>query len=138
MVDEASAIPPLDETALQGLIEALDREGVVAAMVIEPDARGTPGPLSEVDVTAWHDPELDPTAAQELQVRLAAEASLAIGVKKVDLVMLNHESPLMRYSAIRDGKRLIERDHDERVRLEARAILDYLDTAPLRELASGS
>ena len=49
--------------------------------------------------------------------------------------MLNHESPVMRYSAVRDGERIIERDRDERVRLEARAILDYLDTAPLRELA---
>jgi hypothetical protein len=138
MVDEISRVPSLDEAALQRLINALDREGVVAAMLIEPHARETPDPLSEVDITAWHDRELDSMTAQELQVRLAAEASLAIGVKEVDLVMLNHASPLMRYSAIRDGKRLIERDHDERVRLETRAILDYLDTAPLRKLGSDS
>lgn len=49
--------------------------------------------------------------------------------------MLNHESPVMRYSAIRHGERIIERAHDERVRLEAGTILDYLDTAPLRDLA---
>lgn len=131
-------MPPLDRAALERLTKALDQGGVVAAMLIEPQERETSDPLSEVDVTAWHDPELDPAAAQELQVRLAAEAAQGIGVKEVDLVMLNDESPLMRYTAIRDGKRLIERDHDERVRLEARAILDYLDTAPLRELASGS
>lgn len=40
--------------------------------------------------------------------------------------------------AIRDGKRLVERDHDERVRLETRALLEYLDTEPLRvELGRG-
>lgn len=138
MVDETSRVPSLDEAELQRLIEAFDREGVVAAMLIEPRARETTDPLSEVDITVWHDPELDPAAAQELQGRLAAEASLAVGVKEVDLVHAHHASLLMRYSAIRNGKRLIERDHDERVRLEARAILDYLDTAPLRELASGS
>jgi hypothetical protein len=135
MVDEASAIPPLDEAAVQRLIKALDHEGVVAAMVIEPHARETSGPQSEVDVTAWHDPKLDPTAAQRLRARLTADATHAIGTSEVNLLMLNHESPAMRYSAIRDGERIIERDHDERVRLEARAILDYLDTAPLRELA---
>jgi hypothetical protein len=135
MVDEASAIPPLDEAALQRLIKALDRKGVVAAMVIEPHARVTSGPLSEVDVTAWHDPKLDLAAAQRLRARLTADATHAVGTSEVNLVMLNHESPVMRYSAIRDGERIIERDHDERVRLEARAILDYLDTAPLRELA---
>jgi len=135
MVDKASAIPPLDEAALQRLIKALDREGVVAAMVIEPHARGTSGPLSEVDVTTWHDPRLDPAAAQRLWARLTDDTTRAIGTSEVNLVMLNHESPVMRYSAIRDGERIIERDRDERVRLETRAILDYLDTAPLRELA---
>jgi hypothetical protein len=51
---------------------------------------------------------------------------------EADIVLLNHASPLMRHGAIRDGRRLVERDHAERVRLETRAILDYLDTAPLR------
>jgi hypothetical protein len=51
---------------------------------------------------------------------------------------LNHAPPLMRHRAIGEGKRLVERDRDERVRLETRAILDYLDTAPLRaELGRG-
>lgn len=135
MVDETSRAPSLDEATLQRLVKTLDRDGVVAAMLIETQGREPSDPLSEVDIAVWHDPELDP---QELQVQLAAEASHAIGVREVDLVMLNHASPLMRYTAIRDGARFIERNHDERVRLETRAILDYLDTAPLRELASGS
>jgi hypothetical protein len=89
-----------------------------------------------VDIAVWHDPELDPTSALQLQTRLAAIAGRAIESTEINLVMLNHASPLMRHSAIRDGKRIIERDHDERVCLETRAILDFLDTAPLRELAS--
>jgi hypothetical protein len=44
----------------------------------------------------------------------------------------------MRQRAIRDAVRLVERDRAERVRLEARAIIDYLDTQPLRdEMARG-
>lgn len=66
------------------------------------------------------------------------DASEALGTPEVDVVPLNDATPLMRHRAIRDGRRLIERDRDERVRLETRAILDYLDTAPLRaELSRG-
>jgi predicted nucleotidyltransferase len=121
---------------LERLTKALDREGVVAAMLIGSQGLQTASPLSDVDIAVWHDPELAPTSALQLQTRLAADAGHAIGVKEINLVMLNHASPLMRHSAIRDGKRIIERDRDERVRLETRAILDFLDTAPLRELTS--
>ncbi len=136
MVDETSGGPPLDEEAFERLSKALDHKGVVAAMSIGSQARETAGPLSDVDITVWHDPELDPAAALQLQMRLAADAGQAIGANEVNLVMLNHASPLMRHNAIADGKRFTERDRDERVRLETRAILDYLDTAPLRELTS--
>lgn len=136
MIDETSGAPLLDEAALELLTKALDHEGVVAAMLIGSQGLQTASPLSDVDIAVWHDPELDPTSALQLQTRLAAVAGRAIDTKEINLAMLNHASPLMRHSAIRDGKRIIERDRDERVRLETRAILDFLDTAPLRELTS--
>jgi predicted nucleotidyltransferase len=132
VVDEKSRVPLLDAAALERLSRALDREGVVAAMLIGSQARGTVGPLSDVDIAVWHDPGLDPSARLQLQLDLSADACSALDTDEVDIVMLNRATPLMRHRAIRDGKRLIERDRDQRVRLETRAILDYLDTAPLR------
>jgi uncharacterized protein len=132
VVNEKSRVPPLDAAALERLRKALEREGVVAAMLIGSQARGNPNPLSDVDIAVWHDPELDSRGRLDLQVDLAGEAGRALGTDEVDVVLLNNAPPLMRHRAIRDGKRLVERDHDERVRLETRAILDYLDTAPLR------
>jgi uncharacterized protein len=138
VVDERSRVPPLDEAGLERLSHALDREGVVAAMLIGSQARGNPSPLSDVDIAVWGDPGLDSAAALQLQLRLAADAAHAIGTNEVDVVMLNAAPPLMRHRAIQEGRRLVERDPDERVRLETRAILDYLDTAPLRaELGRG-
>lgn len=138
VVDERSRVPPLDEAALDRLSTALDREGVVVAMLIGSQAQGKPGPLSDVDIAVWYDPGLDATAALRLQLRLAADAGHAVGTNEVDVVMLNAAPPLMRHRAIQEGRRLVERDRDERVRLETRAILDYLDTAPLRaELGRG-
>lgn len=138
VVNEKSRVPPIDEAALERLSQALDHEGVVAAMLIGSQARGNPGPLSDVDIAVWHDPDLDSRGRFDLQLSLASDAGRALGTDEVDVVMLNYAPPLMRHRAIRDGKRLVERDHDERVRLETRAILDYLDTAPLRaELGRG-
>lgn len=138
VMDEKSRVPPIDEAALERLSHALDQEGVVAAMLIGSQARGNPGPLSDVDIAVWHDPDLDSRGRFDLQLSLASDAGPALDTDEVDVVMLNHAPPLMRHRAIREGKRLVERDHDERVRLETRAILDYLDTAPLRaELGRG-
>lgn len=138
VVDETSRVPPLDEVAFGRLSHALDHEGVVAAMLIGSQARGNPGPLSDVDVAVWHDPGLDSRGRFDLQLTLVSDAGRALGTDEIDVVMLNHAPPLMRHRAIREGKRLVERDHDERVRLETRAILDYLDTASLRaELGRG-
>jgi len=138
VVNEKSRIPPLDAEALERLSNVLDREGVVAAMLIGSQAMGTAGPLSDVDIAVWHDPGLDPPARFDLQLDLVGDAARALDTDEVDIVLLNHAPPLMRHRAIRDGRRLVERDHGERVRLETRAILDYLDTAPLRaELGRG-
>lgn len=138
VIDEKSRVPPIGEATLERLTGALDRDGVVAAILIGSQARGTAGPLSDVDLAVWHDPKLDTRGRFDLQLALAGDAGRALGTDEIDVVMLNHAPPLLQHRAIRDGKRLVERDHDERVRLETRAILDYLDTAPLRvELGRG-
>ena len=138
VINESSRVPPIDETALERLSRALDREGVVAAMLIGSQARGGPGPLSDIDIAIWFDPELDSRSSFDLQLSLIGDAARALRTDEVDVVPLNNAPPLMRHRAIREGKRLVERDHDQRVRLETRAILDFLDTAPLRaELGRG-
>ncbi len=138
VMDEKSRVAPLDEDALRRLGRALDREGVIAARLIGSQARGNPGPLSDVDVAVWHDPDLDSRGRFDLQLSLADDAGRALGTDEIDVVMLNHAPPLIRHRAIREGLRLVERDEAERVRFETRAILDYLDTAPLRaELGRG-
>jgi predicted nucleotidyltransferase len=133
-------LPPVvfDAAARARLTAALDREGVVAAYLFGSQATGKAGPLSDVDVAVVFDGALDERARFELQLRLQGEATSAVRHDSVDLVVLNGASPLVRHRAIRDGKRLVDHDPVQRVRFEARAIVDYLDTRPLRaELARG-
>jgi predicted nucleotidyltransferase len=138
ILDERARASLLDKDALGRLARALDRKGVVEAMLIGSQARDTAGPLSDVDIGVWHEPELDADARLRLRLALAQAASGTLGTDAVDVVLLNQASPLMRHRAMRDGRRLVERDPRTRVSLETRALLDYLDTAPLRaELARG-
>jgi predicted nucleotidyltransferase len=138
VIDEKERVPPLDDAALQRLSHALDCEGVIAAMLIGSQARGTPGPLSDVDIAVWHEPGLDPAGRLQLQLKLARLASETLRTNEVDIIMLNQAPPLLRHRAIRDRKLLVERDPVARVRLDARALLDYLDTEPLRaEMSRG-
>jgi predicted nucleotidyltransferase len=132
-VDENAHVPVVDAAARKRLSEALDREGVVAAMLIGSQARGNPGPLSDVDIAYWHDPSLDRDRRWDLRLELIGAAEEVLRTSEIDMVPLNEAPPLLQQRAIRDGVPLVERDPDERVRLETRAIVHYLDTQPLRD-----
>ena len=132
VVDEKSRMAPLDAAALRRLSRALDCDGVVAAALFGSQVRGNAGPLSDVDIAVWHDPSLDPASRARLQLRLFAAASEALRTDEVDVVMLNRATPLLRHRATRDAKRLVDRDPRQRIRFEARSLIDYLDTKPLR------
>lgn len=131
-VDERAFVPEIDDDARRRLSEALDQEGVVAAMLIGSQARGEAGPLSDVDLAVWHEPGLDWKQSWDLQLSLIGAACDALKTNEVDLVMLNEAPPLFQHRAIRDAVRLVERDRDQRIRFEVKAVLDYFDTAPLR------
>jgi predicted nucleotidyltransferase len=138
VIDERSRVPTLDALAIERLGRALDQEGVVAAILIGSHGRDSAGPLSDVDIGIWHEPGLDSSELLQLRLLLTRAATDALGTDEIDIVLLDGATPLMRHRAIRDGKRLIERDRKLRVQLESRALIDYLDTAPLRaELARG-
>lgn len=132
-VNEKAVVPKVDAAARERLARALDREGVVAAMLIGSQARGNPGPLSDVDIAYWHDPGLSSDESWDLRLALIGGAEEALKTSEVDMVPLNDAPPLMQQRAISGAIRLVERDRDERVRLETRAIIDYLDTQPLRD-----
>ena len=115
------------------LAAALDREGVVAASLFGSQATGLIGPLSDVDIAIWVDPELDPKQRLTLRSELSRAATAVLGTDEVDLVLLNDAPPLFKHRAMSGAVRLIERDPVDRVRLETAALLEYFDTAPLRK-----
>lgn len=137
-VDERAVVPPVDDAARTRLAAALDVPRVLSALLYGSQVTGKAGPLSDVDVAVWLDPELTQSKRYQLQLRLMVLASEALGTDEVQVVILNDATPLLRHRAMRDGIRLLDTDPRARIRLETRALLEYLDTAPLRAtLAAG-
>jgi predicted nucleotidyltransferase len=139
-IDDRGDGARLDERGRTRLAAALDGDGVVAALMFGSQSGGMVTPLSDVDVGVWLDPTLDAGARLEARLRLLRAAEQAVGGRGgVDLVVLNDASPLLRHRARESGTLLVERDPVARIRLETRALVEYLDTKPLREeLAAGT
>lgn len=136
---DSDATVVLDQALLQRLGAAFDRPGVVFASVFGSQASGSAGPLSDIDVAVWLDPDLGARERLDARLRLLAAAEAILGDASVDLVILNDAPPLLQNRAGRRRLQLVDRDPRARVRLEADALVRYLDTAPLRaELARGT
>lgn len=135
---QSGATESLDATAWERLRRALDRDDVAAAYVFGSHGRARAGPLSDVDVGVWATPGLSPRQRFELRLQLSATSAKALGGREVDLVLLDDASPLLRHRAWRDGELIVDRDPRTRVRDEARALVEYLDTEPLRRQTAAS
>src|SRR3954462_2307068 len=89
----------LDEPSRMRLGAALDREGVVAALLHGSPAPGRARPGSDVDIAVWLDPELD--ADERLDARLTLANEVPAG--ETDIVILNDASPLLVHRARQSG-----------------------------------
>lgn len=136
VVDEKSRVPDLDAAALQRLREALDQPGVVAAYLIGSRARGTAGPLSDLDLAVLHSADLDTRSRLDLRLKLMADAGAALGTTEIDVLLLNGAPALIRHRALREGMVLVDNDPAARVAFYVRTLNDYVDTEPLRQLVS--
>ena len=106
-----------------------DRSRVELAYLFGSTARGTTGPLSDVDVAV----RFLPGGGRRLDERLKLQDALCrhLGSDRVDLVDLDDASPVLRYNVIRDGV-LLKGDKDVRVPFEVRTMAEYFDTHALR------
>jgi uncharacterized protein len=134
VLDERSRVPTVDQAAITRLTDALDRPEVMAAFLIGSQARGTAGPLSDVDLAIIHDSALSRRESLELRLSLIAAAGDALGTSEVDVIPLNRAPALIRHEALRDALILIDRDPQARVEFQVSALRDYLDTEPMRAL----
>lgn len=108
------------------------RSDVVAAILFGSMARGDALPESDVDigVLLTHD-----AAQQEInRSRLIADIMGVLKWNDVDVVILNRASPLLLHRVVRDGHVIYAADHGLLAEFTIRAIQQFEDTKPLRNL----
>lgn len=119
---------------LEALAERLEREPAVrVAWVFGSVARGTAGPLSDVDVAVLLDPSDDRSRGDAF-----AAVAEVVGSERADLVVLGGAPVALAFRVIRDGRVLVDRDPRARTAFWVRTVDRYLDMAPMRRtLADG-
>lgn len=130
-----SGLVSLDADAVcQRLGEALAGvDDIRLAYLFGSRARGDARQDSDFDIAVL----LDPTAALAergaIVRRLAGRLGRVVPSTLVDLVVLNDAPPLLRHRVLRDGRLLVERSAEERVRFATSTIREYQDTSLQRE-----
>ena len=103
---------------------------VSAAWLFGSLARGAAGPLSDVDLAVVLS---GPTERQaRRRDALCADLMGALHRDDADLVLFEMGSPLLRHRVIRDNVQLLAHDPRQLSRPATAAVIEYLDTAPLR------
>lgn len=104
---------------------------IAYALLFGSTARGTTHAWSDFDVAIGLLPgaELSPLELGDLASRLEEASG-----RPADLVLLDEAPPGLAFRVFRDGRVLFERDHAALVARKAKAILEYLDFAPIEAL----
>lgn len=109
---------------------------VQVAYIFGSAAKGTMGPLSDVDVAVLFNS--DPAEWYEQRMKLTEGLVWIFGVPKVDIVVLNSAEPVLAHRAVHEGQLVFVRDEAARVRTERNILNAYLDTAFLRKINRAS
>ena len=121
------------EAVESAIVETLAAEpDVVAAYLFGSIARGTAGPLSDVDVglliAAGH-------RAGRIADRVTDALCRRLGTSRIDVVPLANAPMPLRFRVVRDASLVLCRDAAALERFITETVLQYLDFKPLRDRA---
>ncbi len=121
------------EAVEAALVETVATEhSIVAAFVFGSLARGTAGPLSDVDVGLLIS---DPRERGAVSERTMDALCRRLRTSRVDVVSLADAPLPVRYRVVRDGSLVACRDRAAVEQFVVEAVLQYLDFKPLRDQA---
>jgi hypothetical protein len=125
---------PSDRAAVERAIaeSVSDEPAVIAAYLFGSVARGTAGPLSDVDLGLLLRSGSGDSA---ICARVMDRMCRRLGPSRIDVVSLTDAPLPLRYQVVRDGAVVLCRDAAALERFVADSILQYLDFKPLRDRA---
>jgi len=116
---------------LTAAVEKIARDPRVQAVYLFGSrARGDARAESDVDLGVL----LDVCVTLDDELWMRSEIAAALGRDDVDLVLLRSAPPLLKHEVVTNGSRRYARDAAAADDFEARATMEYFDTAHLREV----
>jgi len=107
---------------------AARNEDAAAVYLFGSVARGEDRPDSDVDVAVLYGKPVEPGLAG-LKLALAGDLEERLG-RRVDLVVLDAQSPDFIHRVLRDGLLVLENNRSARIRFEVTARNEYFDVLP--------
>lgn len=117
------------EDALRGRLEG--ESDVLVAYLFGSEARGTSGPLSDVDVAILLRDDGD---LHGRHLELIEVVATVVGSERADVVLLNEAPVTLGYRVLRDNHLLYCRDERARIRHWVTTVDRYLDMEPMRRI----
>jgi uncharacterized protein len=108
-----------------------DRSDLVAVYLFGSQAGGATHSTSDIDVALLFNSGEVPATEQIMQIE---DDLTSLFKQKVDLVILNHASPVIRMQVLRKGDRVLERDHNAFIQFFIRTINEYDDLKRVRSV----
>jgi predicted nucleotidyltransferase len=107
------------------------RTEILDAYLFGSVARGEARAHSDVDLAVFVEPAFLDRPGLGYQAELGADLQQALGRPDVDIVVLNHASPLLYHRVLRDGTRVLARDLAATTTREGMALSRYCDYVPV-------
>ncbi len=117
--------------ALESYFASLD--SVMLAYLFGSRARGTSGPLSDVDVAVLLRGAPDEDLMFDMRLEIIGGLMGILHINDVDVVILNQMPLALRFRVLRDGVLLYCRDRQAMIEFTARTVSEYLDFKPVLE-----
>ncbi|MGH7304425.1 MAG: type VII toxin-antitoxin system MntA family adenylyltransferase antitoxin [Candidatus Rokuibacteriota bacterium] len=122
---------PDDRALLAQLTRALEpRREILEAYLFGSAATGSAQAHSDLDVAVYLADSRPQASAFGYVADLAATLMRALGIPRLDVVVLNDAPPLLYHRVLRDGVRVLARDLRATTTREGRALSRYCDYVP--------
>ena len=106
---------------------------VIAAYLFGSHAKGTAGPLSDVDIAYLLDENVKSRKMEEVGNILYASITACLRTDEISFVCLNEAPVSVRYAVVSSGKVIYCADEAKRIEFEESTMHMYIDTRHIRE-----
>lgn len=117
------------------IIEIFNKHGVILGYLFGSYARGTTGPLSDIDVAVVFPREIDKEEENRKIDEIKYEIEKIFNIKRADVINLRKNTNIaLGYKIVFEGKVLVVNDSNLKFSLESKYMRDFEDTKYLRSV----